>query len=205
MSIDGLPSPLAGMQRDINCLSDPDRNTRKRGLESIKKALLGGKQLSEDIASSCLELLHRPLMKLMDDAVEKNRELALQLLHGLLLLAPRADYVFAFLTACKGRVGQVGDVVEPSEELRLQLVQALDAVVRSSMYPTYHPSLMSLPFRSLDVCLSEISFRALMLLCTCSSVLYATHSTRSAASPAASPATLPESTRHLPPLTPRRC
>ena len=77
------------MQRDINCLTDPDRNTRKRGLESIKKVLLGGKQLAEDVASSCLELLHRPLMKLMDDPVEKNRELALQLLHGLLLLAPR--------------------------------------------------------------------------------------------------------------------
>ena len=130
MSIDGLPAPLAGMQRDINCLTDPDRNTRKRGLESIKKALLGGKQLAEDVASSCLELLHRPLMKLMDDPVEKNRELALQLLHGLLLLAPHAEHVQAFLAACRGRVGQVGDVVEPSEELRLQLVQALDAIVR---------------------------------------------------------------------------
>ena len=146
MSSDGLPAPLAGMQRDINCLSDPDRSTRKRGLESIKKALLGGKQLPEDIASSCLELLHRPLIKLMEDAVEKNRELALQLLHGLLLLAPRAEHVVAFLSACRGRVGQVGDVVEPSEELRLQLVQALDTVVRKSTYtPPSFSSFSSFP------------------------------------------------------------
>jgi hypothetical protein len=134
MSNDGFPAPLTGMQRDINCLSDPDRNTRRRGLESIKKALLGGQKLSDEAAGSCLELLHRPLMKLMDDAVEKNREIALQLFHGLLVISRRPEHIVAFFASCKGRTGQVGDVVEPSEELRLLLVQAIDASARCSRF-----------------------------------------------------------------------
>jgi len=81
-------------QRDLNCLSDPDRNTRKRALEKISKdvqARSGKPDFTADVVKHNLDLLHKPLLKCVKDPAEKCRELSITILGALVPLATAAD------------------------------------------------------------------------------------------------------------------
>ena len=81
-------------QRDLNCLSDPDRNTRKRALEKISKdvnAHVGKPDFTPDVVKSNLDLLHKPLLKCVKDPAEKCRELSVTILAALVPLVSAKD------------------------------------------------------------------------------------------------------------------
>lgn len=81
-------------QRDLNCLSDPDRNTRKRALEKISKdvqARSGKPDFTADVVKHNLDLLHKPLLKCIKDPAEKCRELSITILAALIPLVTAAD------------------------------------------------------------------------------------------------------------------
>lgn len=67
-------------QRDINCLLDEDRNLRKRGLLSLRNGLFD-KQIGTDYLIHIFENnLCKNLLKIYDDKIESNRELAYTIL-----------------------------------------------------------------------------------------------------------------------------
>eukprot|EP01135_Chromosphaera_perkinsii_P010340 Nk52_evm12s2118 gene=Nk52_evmTU12s2118 len=71
---------LQGLQRDINCLGDENRTTRRRALTKITKTLLGEEggvaQQRHEVTKAFPHIL-KPLLKLFADPVEKCRELAI--------------------------------------------------------------------------------------------------------------------------------
>lgn len=81
-------------QRDLNCLSDPDRSTRKRALEKISKdvqARKGKPDFTPDVVKQNLDLLHKPLLKTIKDPAEKCRELSVTILGALMPLVTAKD------------------------------------------------------------------------------------------------------------------
>ena len=70
-------------QRDLNCLADDNRQTRKRALTNLSK-LAGAGHPPEKLAPLWTETLRAPVLRLFADPVEKNRELAITLAAELL-------------------------------------------------------------------------------------------------------------------------
>eukprot|EP00899_Mesostigma_viride_P025251 jgi/Mesvir1/5910/Mv00679-RA.1 len=131
--IDDKTALLQSMQRDLNCLTDPDRNTRRKALERLRKRLLEGDPppapapglLQEVFCGSVL----RPLLKLLSDTVEKNRELAVLLLADVTAKIPTLEGILPeFIPTVASRIGVV-PVQEPSEEVKLALVDLLGGQV----------------------------------------------------------------------------
>ena len=72
---------LQKLQRDVNCLSDENRATRKRALERLRKECVGQTpSYPADVLQGLMGFLLKPLIKMLSDPVEKCRELALYLL-----------------------------------------------------------------------------------------------------------------------------
>ena len=70
-------------QRDLNCLGDDNRQTRKRALTNLSK-LPGAGHPPDKLAVLWQETLRAPVLRLFADPVEKNRELAITLASDLL-------------------------------------------------------------------------------------------------------------------------
>ncbi|XP_062515941.1 dynein axonemal assembly factor 5-like [Corticium candelabrum] len=117
------------LQRDVNCLTDENRNTRRRALEKIKRETLPNPSLSSTVISSLAEIMLKPLLKMVSDPVEKCRNLAIEIITGHCELVDKVDCFLPYiLPVAVSRVGGA-EMVEPSEEVRLQLVQFLSRVV----------------------------------------------------------------------------
>ena len=92
-----LAKPAMGelcTQRDLNCLADPDRSTRKRTLEKLAKDVAAGAGkpvFTAEFVKRNLDLLHKPLLKCVRDPAEKCRELSVTILSALLPLVNAAD------------------------------------------------------------------------------------------------------------------
>ncbi|KAK3735234.1 hypothetical protein QZH41_008428, partial [Actinostola sp. cb2023] len=124
---------LQAIQRDINCLSDPNRTTRRRALDKIKKDVLQRKPLlSPEVVQKLLEELVKPLLKLFSDPTEKCRELAVQIVtefyKRVVDMTVFLPYIIPTITQ---RLGQP-EIVETSEELRLVLMENLLSVIELS-------------------------------------------------------------------------
>lgn len=124
---------LQGIARHINCLSEENRNTRKRALEGIKKdTLQRSPPLDKTELQTVFSEVLKPLLKTVSDPVEKCRELSISILSEFLQSVPIPGeclpYVMPVLVQ---RLGQQ-DIVEPSEELRLQMVEMLSQIVTLS-------------------------------------------------------------------------
>ncbi|XP_076458968.1 dynein axonemal assembly factor 5-like [Babylonia areolata] len=121
---------LQGIARHINCLGEDNRNTRKKALESIRNDTINRKPVLEspDLEPIFSEIL-KPMLKMFSDPVEKCRELSVGIVHRFFEKVSdpedRLSYVFPVLVQ---RLGQQ-EIVEPSEELRLQLVELFSLLV----------------------------------------------------------------------------
>ena len=74
------PYLCQSLQRDINCLADDNRGTRKRALEKINKEVFSKKsKLSASVMKTVFEEILKPVLKLFSDPTEKCRELSLQI------------------------------------------------------------------------------------------------------------------------------
>ncbi|XP_067671064.1 dynein axonemal assembly factor 5-like [Haliotis asinina] len=124
---------LQGIARHINCLSEENRNTRKRALESIRTDTLGRKPPldSHEHALIFSEVL-KPVLKILSDPVEKCRELAITLISDYLNVLDKPDEHLSYIVpVLSARLGQQ-EIIEPSEELRLSLVELLTQIVECS-------------------------------------------------------------------------
>ena len=77
------------MQRDLNCLIDPDRSTRRRSLTKLKKALVEQPTASEATRAEFFAVhAQSALLNLFADPVEKCREFAIGIVHAFAAMAP---------------------------------------------------------------------------------------------------------------------
>ncbi|KAI9139692.1 armadillo-type protein [Paraphysoderma sedebokerense] len=133
---------VQSIQRDLNKLSDPtsDRTTKRRSLDRIQKELSKSLQINDrskkdednKLVEAVLEVVLKPMLKLLGDSVEKCREGALEVLRS---FTPRISSPQPFLPyiipVLVSRLTPV-EIVEPSEEIRLSLIEYLfDLIVLS--------------------------------------------------------------------------
>ncbi|KAG6553495.1 hypothetical protein Mapa_004407 [Marchantia paleacea] len=127
------------LQRDLNCLSDPDRSTRKRAIERLQKRLLNGDPGEGApspgvIQAAWDDVILRLLLRTLSDPVEKCRELGIQLIKSAVKVVPQVGKTMALVVpSVAERMGQ-SPVLEESEEIRLLLVQ-LTVAILSADYP----------------------------------------------------------------------
>ncbi len=124
---------LQRLARHINGLGEQSRMTRRRAIEGINKELFQRKPaLEKSLVQGVLKELIKPILKLSSDTVEKCRELSITLLLSALEGCSEPNeflsYVIPFLVQ---RIGQQ-DIIEQSEEMRLQLVQLLKYLIEVS-------------------------------------------------------------------------
>ncbi|KAK3262763.1 hypothetical protein CYMTET_28396 [Cymbomonas tetramitiformis] len=158
-------SYVASVQRDINCLSDNDRNTRKRALDKLNKGMFGKSAPSPEVLQEvfCRNVLP-PAARLLSDTVEKNRELTVALLRSaaesLTDVAPLLPLIFPVMVQ---RLGNV-PVLEDSEEIRLQLVDLIGGpILKRCAAPailTVLPDIVSILVRSFADSFHEIVKKA---------------------------------------------
>ncbi|KAK9825376.1 hypothetical protein WJX81_006290 [Elliptochloris bilobata] len=121
----------AYIQRDINCLTNSDRATRRTAVHRLKARLLdesfdGTPAPTPGVLQALLGgPLLTPLLQLMGDSVEAVREAAAALLAGAMGRVPDAPaLVPAVAPALAMRLsGSPGAPAEPSEEVRLALAR----------------------------------------------------------------------------------
>ncbi|CAD7936494.1 unnamed protein product [Amoebophrya sp. A120] len=120
---------VAAVRRDINCLSDRDRMTKKNGLVRLDKTLR--KESDHTLVSRLFaEELHKPLLSCFGDGMEKVREVALGLTMHLIVETKIVtgevlnDVLPLLLAALLGRF-RVLPFPESSEELRFRFLECL--------------------------------------------------------------------------------
>ena len=129
--------------RDLNCLADDNRQTRKRALTKLG-ALPSAGHSSEELAPLWADALRAPLLKLFADPVEKNRELAITLATELLAVLSDAactDSLAHVVPAITARIG-IAPAVEEAEELRHE-VDSLTAQLHAKEAEAFSSSLVS--------------------------------------------------------------
>ena len=119
---------LKSVQRDINCLGDNSKMTRKRALIKLKTMTVDAK-VKPEVLQILLAALLKPLIRLFADPTEKARELSIELVTEIsktvTTVIPMLPYV---VSAIVTRIG-AADVEEESEEVRLLLVTLLSVLV----------------------------------------------------------------------------
>ncbi|EDQ87966.1 uncharacterized protein MONBRDRAFT_33000 [Monosiga brevicollis MX1] len=148
-----LQELIQGMQRDINCLGDEDKNVRKSGIKTLHVNIFGG--LSDNdtqcrfeppvakagshaagfhlfagtltYATALFAHLLKAILRLYGDAVEKTRELAIDLVSKFLHLGPEGFLPY-YIPVLVARLGGK-EVQETVEELRAALMQQVERVI----------------------------------------------------------------------------
>ena len=117
---------LRNISRNINGLSDENRNTRKRSLISINKEFNEYKdKLTPDDYQKVMGEIIGPLVKCLSDPVEKCRCLVLEfILENISMVTDYSVFLSNILPIFVQRLGQI-DIVEPSEEIRLSCVELM--------------------------------------------------------------------------------
>lgn len=130
--MDAYEEFLQSIRRDINCLSERDRNTRRNALVRLEKVLVSSRKAPvEHISRVYLGELHKPLFKLYADASEKCRELSLAMTLAFFDDAPPEDLeniLPILLSALLARVRTL-PFPEQSEEIRLEVLKVLNKAV----------------------------------------------------------------------------
>ena len=129
-----MENVLKNIARHINCLSDENRNVRKRALEGITKETLKLEEpLSPDVLQTILyNSLLKSYLKLFSDPVEKCRQLALNYVDNCLQIIDNKHGLLPHvIPVMVQRLGQK-DINESSEEIRLLLIQLLHRIINNS-------------------------------------------------------------------------
>ncbi|XP_068100704.1 dynein axonemal assembly factor 5 isoform X2 [Hyperolius riggenbachi] len=114
--------------RHLNCLTDDNKNTRKRALAAIQKEAEDQRLPSGALQEVFGELL-KPLLRCLSDPMEKCRELTIQIINYCVTNVPMPEEALPYLmpAICQRLANQ--DITEPSEELRLALTELLTLLV----------------------------------------------------------------------------
>ncbi|XP_068729927.1 dynein axonemal assembly factor 5-like [Montipora capricornis] len=127
-----LEALLQSLHRDINCLADDNRGTRKRALEKIRKEVFSKKpHFSATVLQVTFEEILKPALKLFADPTEKCRELSVQLVSEFSKqVTDLSQFLPYLIPTVVQRLGQP-ELVEPCEELRLYTVELLSSVTET--------------------------------------------------------------------------
>lgn len=127
---EAIDEAVKAIQRDVNCLADSSKMTRKRSLKKLASVLLDDKP-EAGILYALWAVVLKPLLKLFADPVEKLREMAVDLAIEVMAIVPNAyqglPYMMPVLVS---RLGQP-EIEEDSEEVRLLKVQLLHVIVKA--------------------------------------------------------------------------
>lgn len=121
-------------QRDVNCLSDPDRNLRKQAIKKLYTQIGSTSVESWDrglIALLESESLREKILHMLGDQTDVCREVAMEVISILVSAAPDENVLkLQALQALKPRMG-VGQAcpLEPSEEIRLKIAKFTTTVM----------------------------------------------------------------------------
>ncbi|GMF15510.1 unnamed protein product [Phytophthora lilii] len=123
------------MQRDVNCLADPERGVRRRAADKLHRALQSeaSRVSAAVLRALCVANLQRPLLQCAEsDAVERCRERALTSLLFLCengALEPSEATLKELVALANARLGKL-PYPEPTEEIRLLILQLLHAFLK---------------------------------------------------------------------------
>ena len=122
---------IQGLSRNVNCLTDENRATRKRAIEGIIKDTVRRKpKLDGDVLQGVIREILKPCLKIVSDSVEKCRELSLTLLsESTGIVSDASEFLPYIIPVFVQRLGQQ-DVVEQSEEIRLSEVVFLTELIQ---------------------------------------------------------------------------
>lgn len=112
------------LSRHLNCLANENKVTRKRALEAIKKEVVKKQPRTDPvILNKVLHELIRPLLTMFSDPVAACREQVIAMLSEIIgQVSDPHDFLQFIIPVLVQRLGQL-NVVEPMEEVRLQLVE----------------------------------------------------------------------------------
>ena len=129
----GADEIIQNISRHLNCLGDDNRNTRKRALEGIRKETIGRKpEIDSQVLKMVLNTVAKPVLKILSDPVEKCREHSIAYLSDCFEKVPEPYECLPFvIPVLVQRLGQP-EIVEVSEELRLNLVEFIHSVINLS-------------------------------------------------------------------------
>ena len=116
--------------RHINGLADDSKFSRRKAVEAIGKEL---RKQAQELSSSEYQLLFedlvKPLLKVFSDPIEKCRELTILIVYDSIGNLEKPQQMLHFIVPLLvQRLGQQ-EIVEPSEELRLELVKSLSKLI----------------------------------------------------------------------------
>ena len=117
---------LKSIRRDINGLSDDNRNIRKKSLNNITLEFISNKdQLSNDDCQAILSEIIKALVKGLSDPVEKCRFMVLELISEIIKLVKDSTVFLSYILPVFVQRLSQEEIVEPSEEIRLYCVQLM--------------------------------------------------------------------------------
>lgn len=119
---------LRGISRHLNCLNEDNKATRKRALESIKKETVN-KGIPSGVLQEVLSSVLKPLLKCMSDPIEKCRETTIAIITEFIRCVPTPEETLPYLMPCLAQRFGDKDILEPSEELRLSVMELLTLTV----------------------------------------------------------------------------
>ncbi|KAK3257035.1 hypothetical protein CYMTET_33864, partial [Cymbomonas tetramitiformis] len=129
------------VQRDLNCLMDTNSRTRIKSLLRVKALVSAKEELlnPEVLMDAVSQLFLKPLLRRLEDPVEKCRELAASTLLSIVanpaiqeVVLELLPYVLPVLGDRLALQAERPDPTEPSEEIRFRLCQLLTAIVTTS-------------------------------------------------------------------------
>ena len=124
---------LQGLARHINCLGEDNKMARRKALENIKKDTVDrNPPLNPSVLKSLFSEVLKPLLKEFSDPMERCREISVQTVKKFLDVVPSPEDSLPYIVpVIVQRLGQP-EIIEPSEEIRLLVVEFLKQIIESS-------------------------------------------------------------------------
>ena len=117
------------LQRHLNCLQDDNKVVRRRGLQELQKETIK-KCLGGSLLQSLVIQVLKPAIKLIGDPSESTRESAVKFTADYLHALPSPeDTLHLLMPVLVQRLGTGESIVEPSEEVRLQIMSDIIVTV----------------------------------------------------------------------------
>lgn len=125
------------LKRDINCLLDSDRGARRAALEKLTSEISSAAS-KENVKILLNEYLISPLLKCLEDKIEKHREMTIKLLMIILDSIPELDrlIISMMINSILSRVDHIPFletcmlfVLIIAEELRQSLINVLSKIL----------------------------------------------------------------------------
>ncbi|KAM6957240.1 dynein axonemal assembly factor 5 [Aplochiton taeniatus] len=119
---------LRALGRQLNCLNEDNKSTRKRALETIKKETID-KGLSSSVLQEVFSSLLKSLLKCLSDPMERCRETAILMIGEFIRCVPQPEQSLPYLIPCFAQRLGGKEILEPAEELRLSMMEVLTLTV----------------------------------------------------------------------------